>query len=398
MTEQDILLEKVQTLINRRVEGPYWDFKLLHHDNNAALIHDVLCLANAHNDGPRYLIFGVDDQTFTLSSIENTPNCKTQADIVGFFRDNASKFFQSRTPTFYLRELKYGKESLDVLVIEDMPHKPYFLIEDYRCNEKKVRAHHIYTRVGDTNTPITEAAPPHEIERMWRERFGLDKPPLERAKLYLREPDAWTQESGDDSGDSTFYHTTFPEFTLRVDSTGGELLACNEEWTRGEICKNDNTAGYLKLYYHQTLLTKARFVVFDNRKKSMVAPDWKPRGTGRFYFYRADSIAFALQGFWSAGHPEDHSKTLRVGGRGQLNDEARMLWPSDMAIPVLHTGELEGFLASKDADDIPSPSTDETEQYQLFLHNQIEFELCRRRRVSDMETASSTSLSALDAQ
>ena len=266
-----------------------------------------------------------------------------------------------------------------------MPHKPYFLIEDYRCNEKKVRAHHIYTRVGDTNTPITESAPPHEIERMWRERFGLDKPPLQRAKLYLEKPDSWTQESEDDSGDSTWYHTTFPEFTLSVDSTGGELLDCNQEWTRGETRKDNNAAGYLRLYYHQTLLTKACFVVFDNRKKSMVAPDWEPLGTGRFYFYRADSIAFALQGLWSAGHPEDHSKTLRVGGRGQVNDEARMLCPRGIAIPVLNTGELEGFLASKDVDDIPGPSTDDTEQYQLFLQNQIEFELWRRRHVSDME-------------
>ena len=112
MTEQDILLEIIQRLIYRKIEGPYWDFKLQHHENRAELIHDVLCLANADHDGPRYLIYGVDDQTFTLSSIENTPNRKTQADVVGFFRDNASKFFQSRTPTFYLRKLSSTAKNL----------------------------------------------------------------------------------------------------------------------------------------------------------------------------------------------------------------------------------------------------------------------------------------------
>ena len=398
MTEQDSLKEKVLTLINRRAEGPYWDFKLQHHENNAALIHDVLCLANAHNDGPRYLIYGVDDKTLELHSIESTPNRKTPADVVGFFRDNAGKFFQSRPPTLHLEQLQFGPNTLDVLVIEDMPHKPFYFNEDYPCRGKTVRAHHVYTRVGDTNIPIADAAPPHEIERMWRERFGLDKPPLERAKQYLGEPDSWIDEREDEFGESTWYHATFPEFTLKVESKGGESIDCNLEWTRGEVRKDNNGGGCLKLYYHQTLLAKEWFVVFDNRKKSMVAPVWKPIGPGRFYFYRADSMAFALQRFWSARHPEDHSKTLRVGGIGQVNDEARILWPSDMAIPVLHIGELEDFLASKDIDDIPGPSTDDTEQYQLFLQNQIEFELWRRRRISDMETASSISLSALDAQ
>ena len=42
---------------------------------------------------------------------------------------------------------------------------------------------------------------------MWRERFGLDKPPLDRAKLYLWEPDAWMSMSEDEFMETTLYHS-----------------------------------------------------------------------------------------------------------------------------------------------------------------------------------------------
>ena len=47
MTDQDSLLETVASLIIRRCEGTYWDFKRRHHTNRQNLIHDILCLANA---------------------------------------------------------------------------------------------------------------------------------------------------------------------------------------------------------------------------------------------------------------------------------------------------------------------------------------------------------------
>ena len=183
MTRHDTLQETVEILINRRAEGTHWDFKRCHHQRNDDLIHDVLCLANAKYRGSRLLIFGVDESDFCFHSI--IIGRRTQADIAGLFRDNANKFFQSRFPEFYLEEVTIGDALLDVLVVEDTAHKPYYLIENY-C---KIRAHHIYTRVCDTNTPVNDSAQPHEIERMWRERFGLDMPPLERAQLYLSDFD-----------------------------------------------------------------------------------------------------------------------------------------------------------------------------------------------------------------
>ena len=124
MNEHDELLATVLNLASRKTEGRYWDFKLQHHENKAELIHDILCLANAEHDGERYLIFGVENQSYELHSITGTPGRKSQADIAGLLRDNARKFFQSRTPDVYLSEVRCDGKSLDVLVIEDKPHKP----------------------------------------------------------------------------------------------------------------------------------------------------------------------------------------------------------------------------------------------------------------------------------
>ena len=120
MTEQDALLATISTLINRKVEGPHWDFKRKHHKSIADLIHDVLCLANAKHIGDRFLIFGVDDEDFSLHSINEDTGRRTQADIAGLFRDNVNKFFQSRFPAFYLKEITLDGTSL-VACYENRP-------------------------------------------------------------------------------------------------------------------------------------------------------------------------------------------------------------------------------------------------------------------------------------
>ena len=375
MTEQSTLLATISNLVNRKAEGTYWDFKRKHHTSKADLIHDVLCLANANHIGDRFLIFGVDDEDFSLHPIDKDCGRRKQEDIAALFRDNASKFFQSRFPEFYLEEITLDGTLLDVLVIENTSHKPYYLVERY----EKICAHHIYTRVCDTNTPANDVAQPHEIERMWRERFGWDMPPLERVKRYLDEPDAWSHLIESDGNSANFYYTVFPEFTLKV-TDAEDYMARYEEWTRGEICTDNNHAGYYELHYHQTRLARIRFVSFDDHKKLMVAPDCKPRKAGRFYFYKADSINYAIQKFYSARDGRDDSSTLAIGGKGKAGDEARSRWGCQMKIPVLRTGELEDFLGSDGECGFGEPTTDEVEQYQLFLRNQLEFDDWRKRQ------------------
>ena len=315
MIADQTLAQIVRGLIGRRSEGVYWDFKLEHHSNTGDLIHDVLCLANADHDGPRFLVFGVEDGGASVQSIEDDGGRRTQADIAGLFRDNAAKFFQSRFPTFHLRTIEIDGKQVDVLIIEDEPKKPYYLVDRIR----NVPAHHIYTRVCDTNTPIADAAQPHEIERMWRQRFGLDAPALEKAKRCLAEPTAWTESEED--GHVCCHHDVFPEFTLRA-ASAEDWLGSSQEWTRGESKTDNNHAGWYELRCDQTLLRRIHYVSFDDKKKSIVAPDWRPIGQGRFYFYQANSVRYAVQRFWAARHDRDDSKGLRLR-EGESATEAR---------------------------------------------------------------------------
>ncbi|MDE0165833.1 MAG: ATP-binding protein [Bryobacterales bacterium] len=223
----------VLDLIGRGSEGVYWDFKLKHHRNAGDLLHDVLCLANTEHDGPRFLVFGVENGGVSVQTIQDDDRRRSQADIAGLFRDNAGKFFQSRFPTFHLRTIEIASKQVDVLIIEDEPKKPYYLVEKI----KNVRAHHIYTRVCDTNTPVDRVAHPHEIERMWRQRFGLDASALERAKRCLAEPAAWTLREED--GFVCCHHDIFPEFTLNAASADEDHMDSSQEWTRGEIRIDD---------------------------------------------------------------------------------------------------------------------------------------------------------------
>lgn len=42
--------ETIEKLIASGKEGSWWDFKQTYHQNNAALVHDILCMANTLHD------------------------------------------------------------------------------------------------------------------------------------------------------------------------------------------------------------------------------------------------------------------------------------------------------------------------------------------------------------
>ncbi len=371
----DSLTQVIRDLIGRRSEGAHWDFKRRHHRNKGDLIHDVLCLANADHVGPRFLIFGVKDGGVASPGIEGDEGRRTQAQMACLFRDNASKFFQSRFPTFHLRTITIGTNGVDVLIVEDEPRKPYYLVERI----ENVRPFYIYTRVCDTNTPIDSVAQPHEIERMWRQRFGLDMPALEKVRRLLFDPEQWTGRCVE--GFVLWYHDVFPEFTLRTTSAEVDSLDCNQEWTRGEIRIDNNHAGWYEIRCHRTLLRRVHYVSFDDAKKSMVAPDWRPVERGRFYFYEADSIRYSVQQFCVAKRMDrDDSRHLRMRGRGEAVAEARSRWGWELSIPVLLPGERRGFLLPRPGSPagIEQPCADLDEQYELFVRSLLAFDDWRR--------------------
>ena len=121
---------------------------------------------------------------------------------------------------------------------------------------------------------------------------------------------------------------------------------------------------------------------FDDNKKGMVAPDWSALGRGRLYYYAADSLDYAVQGFWTAREGEDDSRGLRIRGDGEAARQARFRWPTGIDIPVLEPGELDAFLETRPsrAVNVPDPARDPAEQYELFLRILMNFDDWRRAR------------------
>lgn len=346
------LVDEIERLRKTKKEGVYWDFKRQHHNNKTDLLHDILCLTNAEYDGDRYLIFGIDDVSMKLYDLNADDNRRTQADFLCFLKDNQSKFSEGHYPEVHLEKVTIEDSEIDILIISASVQKPFYLVEKI----DGVRPYHIYTRIGDTNTAKDSSASPHQIEQMWRTRFGLDQPPLRRVKIFLTDFSGWDFDT-QDNGNGLWWHKVFPEFTIRVEDSDFD---CTQEWTRGEIVKDRNFSSIYSIYYHQTRLAQIHWVSFDDRKKSMVEPKWEPCRTGRIYYYERGSIEFAMQLFHAHHNGSDHSKKLRAQS-------------GYVEIPVASEDEMNLFLSNH-----PPLKPDEvckksSEQDEIFMTNQSAF-------------------------
>ena len=76
---------------------------------------------------------------------------------------------------------------------------------------KTVRPYHIYTRVVDSNTDIDKQADINDVEFLWRKRFGIDLPIMERLNILLEDIDKWVFDWGNKK---SCYHCDFPELQI----------------------------------------------------------------------------------------------------------------------------------------------------------------------------------------
>ncbi|MBF9223366.1 ATP-binding protein [Hymenobacter ruricola] len=272
----------VRKLIASKREGEHWDFKVKHHDNNADLLHDLLCLANSLYQGKRYLIFGVEDpakgaNVVGLSSVES--GRKSQANYIDFIRNQ--HFAGSIRPEVELETLVLDGKEIDVLVIFDNPYKPYWLTQDYQDRGRKVMAHHVYTRVGDTNTPLNSSADLLRIEKMWRQRLGLDMLPVERMKHLLGQPEEWFKDLGNKR---YAYHQNFPDYRIKFSAPEPFWEPYSYFFTN-----KNSFLGTATFKLNSTTLFELDYVYLDEMRLMLPAPDVDyvelPDRELRYYFY-----------------------------------------------------------------------------------------------------------------
>jgi hypothetical protein len=302
------LENEIKTLIESKREGQHWDFKEKYPENNASLLHDVICLANALHKGKKYLIFGVSDPKTgcKLHGVSGDTNRKSQAELIDFLRSKS--FAGDIRPEVELRTVEINEVEIDVLIIFDNPQKPYYLKKDYQVKDKNVRANYIYTRNGDTNTAINESADIGGIEKMWRERFGLDVLPLEKLRIYLLDFENWKWDGIDSA-----YYELLPEFTIKVLSSK-ERQDKSVWWDGFPWGENLSECNYW-FYYHTTLLAELTVIHCMREDFSFPYPDVDciktdnendyatAENTYSFFYYQKNSLTYSLLHHLFMGKP-----------------------------------------------------------------------------------------------
>ncbi len=208
---------------------------------------------NADHDGDRYLIFGVKDRTKEIIGVNNDPNRKNLQNIIDLIR--SSHF--NNLPTISLETFKIDNLESDILTIKNKKKRPYYLLQDKREEQTTVRAGVIYTRDGDSNTPLTSTADTAKINDMWREHFGLNLTPFERFKIYIHEKDMWLKQPFPEDK-AVYYYKQFPEFTIHKINTE-DYIQKSLDWYNYKPA----IQSYILLTYYNTVLLQRLFYTLD---------------------------------------------------------------------------------------------------------------------------------------
>ncbi len=118
-----------QSLISQK-ESESLDFKREVHENNAKLLHDILCLSNSFYQGDRFIVFGVANDK-TVHGVENDPKKKTNADLHDFLR----QVHLNKIPQIELTFHQVDEHEVGLLQITNAPKKAVFPSEGFSGRE-----------------------------------------------------------------------------------------------------------------------------------------------------------------------------------------------------------------------------------------------------------------------
>jgi len=328
MSASEIKYDELLTL----GESEFLDYKREYHSVNSDLIHDILCLANAIVDSNRFMVFGVDDSG-NVCGVESDGKRKNLADIITMLRSARL----NKIPKITLKKILSNQHEVDVLVIQDVDEKPYFLTEDYTSNGRPLRAGVIYSRVGDANTPVNSTASDHVIEKMFYERFGLKLSPKERLRKYLVEVNQW-KHGYNENNNLFFYHEQFPEFTV-VEKSKEFSETYVEPWSI-DFPDKKSTRSEFFIKFHGTILDNLILVWLDGARNKRVQPRHKLINQGgvyySYYFYVKNSLDHLVNEMIQVTYPdiEVHRGLYHLFPVFETNDEANRLLDEDFGKEV----------------------------------------------------------------
>lgn len=250
-------IQIVQYCLRGGKESEICDFKQEWHEKIEDLIKDIICFANTVHDENCYIIFGVSDN---LKIVGMSKKRRIQADII----DSLSNlvFAGDISPKISVETITLSGIVLDVLVIDNVECTPIYLNNDYG----KMKKGCIYTRVEDRNTPDNGNANINQIEKLWKKRLGLTKPPYEFIIDRLQNPEEWKEYDGD------FYNIYKPEFRLHIRQIDCRTEKLPEFYAYTQ--SNPNVYySYLDIIANNTILDTYQIVYLDGGRLILPVPE-----------------------------------------------------------------------------------------------------------------------------
>ena len=148
--------------------------------SSSTIFFNVLTLSLIHIYA--YIIFGIEDKTMKVIGVENDPNRKNLNQLSQFI---SGKYFSVYTPEIDLQTIEIEGHQIDVLIIYNTAHTPYYLEKDFKDQKKIVHQGQIYIRLNDHKEGYgNQAAPYCCIEHLWKKRFGINLSIMDRCLLY----------------------------------------------------------------------------------------------------------------------------------------------------------------------------------------------------------------------
>ncbi|MBE6494108.1 MAG: ATP-binding protein [Methanosphaera stadtmanae] len=287
------LEEEVTYLINQRCEGVYWDFKrIIKFDKD--LLHDILALSNCKHNGNRYLIIGVEDP-------KNLKN-KNDSMIIGLTDEQLSKIesnnfynwfqtfdFANQRPKIDYQQIEINTKKLIILVIHNSNQKPFYIINGK--NEYSPLNNKIYTRIGDTNTPINSYLSYNDIKEMWKEQFGLTGNVKEKFKTLLTDLSNWEFRDVDNN----YFCLKDPRYTINI------ILDNRKFMEAFLVFYGDSDFHYAttKFVSDGTIIYSYDYVFCDEYRNQFPTPHFYPISelngySYGFYYYIKNTFEFLL--------------------------------------------------------------------------------------------------------
>lgn len=320
---------EIMELLSRGHEGAYWDYKSDYPDCQEDKLKDIICMANNLENRDAYLIYGANNDG-SIYGIENTSMSRiSSAELTEFLR--TKPFAGGYYPQTDVKTINVGEHQLDVVIIYNSKHTPYYLQEKYGKGhdvKKHLTPGTIYTRIFDTNTPTKSTAGIAQTEYLWRKRFGYDLTPFQRLLNLLETPEEWSEANWDSCRRS--YNLESPEFQIIIEDSknGYEDLA---------YFYDNETMFYapLKLNYLSTTLYETELWYMDEARCHITLPEKKHMDNQRIFYYYIlkDSIKGKLLPFFNYGkfhcHDRSGAEMPILLFRNQMEQEEFELWVND---------------------------------------------------------------------